>query len=514
MRWPWRADGFAALGAVFATPTRPQPLQSPHWVAFNHALVHELEWERWLYAPPQGAPQAAGLAQPATTSQLRADLLEVLAGNAVPPGCSPVATVYSGHQFGVWAGRLGDGRALLLGTLEAAVGPMELQLKGSGRTRYSRMGDGRAVLRSSIREYLCSEAMHGLGIPTTRALALVGSATPVYRERAETAAVLTRVAPSFLRFGHFEHFSANQQLDALRQLADYAAATLGAQLATQTGITLAQFDGPAAAYLCLLAQVTEATAQLLAQWQAVGFVHGVMNTDNMSVLGLTLDYGPFQFLDGFEPYRITNHSDAQGRYVLARQPAIGYWNLRALAQALAPLIEDDARTVAVIDRYQAAFPLYFARQMAAKLGGRDDVPQETVHAVLDPLLQQMAVERTDYTIFWRRLSHAVAADDFSAVRDVMRDRAAFDAWLPQYRDWLHAHADAASRQRMLRVNPCVVLRNHLAEQAIARAEQGDFSEVARLLQALHNPYEDGPAAQAYADFPPSWAQDIQVSCSS
>ncbi|MFM7699021.1 MAG: protein adenylyltransferase SelO family protein, partial [Limnohabitans sp.] len=282
---------FDALGTDFYSPVTPTALSDVHWVSRNFSLVREWGW-----------PEEA----------LDNEWLAVLAGNSVPNGSQPCASVYSGHQFGVWAGQLGDGRALSLGVIDTPDGMQEIQLKGAGKTPYSRMGDGRAVLRSSIREYLCSEAMQGLGIPTTRALALVGSPDRVLREELESTAVVTRVAPSFLRFGHLQHFTANGQISQLKQLVDFL---------IQTQFTeLLQVEPGASRYTALLAEVTKRTASLLAKWQAVGFCHGVMNTDNMSLLGLTIDYGPFQYLDGFDPAHICNHSDHQGRYAYVRQP--------------------------------------------------------------------------------------------------------------------------------------------------------------------------------------------------
>ena len=305
--------GLASLGSTFATPTEPTPLPAAHWVGTNESLRADL-----------GLPSDLWLDQ---------DVLALLSGNRLPDSAVPYASVYSGHQFGQWAGQLGDGRALNLGALNAPPGWQEIQLKGAGPTPYSRRGDGRAVLRSSIREFLASEAMHGLGIPTTRALCVTGSPALVYREEAETAAVVTRVAPSFVRFGHFEHFASNGQIDELRALSDHVVSAHFPAFNDKEG---------AERYTALLHEVTTRTAELMAQWQAVGFCHGVMNTDNMSMLGLTLDYGPFQFLDGFDANHICNHSDHQGRYAYARQPQIAYWNLFCLGQALMPLIDEQA----------------------------------------------------------------------------------------------------------------------------------------------------------------------------
>ena len=318
---------FADLGPAFHTRLPPTPLPAPYPVA------HSPEVARLLGLDP------AWLATE--------DALQLFSGNALPAGGDTLASVYSGHQFGVWAGQLGDGRALLLG--ETAQG-WEIQLKGAGRTPYSRMGDGRAVLRSSIREFLCSEAMHALGIPTTRALCLMGSPAPVLRESVETAAVLTRVAPSFIRFGHFEHFAARGQTTELRQLADYVIDRYYPACRTTP-----DFGGNA--YAALLQAVAQRTAELIAQWQAVGFCHGVMNTDNMSILGLTIDYGPFQFLDTFAPGHICNHSDTQGRYAFDRQPGVAYWNLLCLGQALHPLHQQPRVEFDVLDRLGTICPV-------------------------------------------------------------------------------------------------------------------------------------------------------------
>ena len=287
-----RSTDIDALGGAFFTQLHPTPLPDPYWVARSEVTTRQLGLSpNWMDGE---------------------DALALLVGNQVAQSPSPLATVYSGHQFGVWAGQLGDGRAILLG--QTAQG-QEIQLKGAGRTPYSRGGDGRAVLRSSIREFLCSEAMHGLGIPTTRALCIAGSDHPIYREETETAAVVTRVAPSFIRFGHFEHFSYRNQHDELRALADQVIDRHYPECRQSD-----RFDGNP--YAAFLETVSERTAHLLAQWQAVGFCHGVMNTDNMSILGLTIDYGPFQFLDAFVPAHICNHSDTQGRYAFNLQPYI------------------------------------------------------------------------------------------------------------------------------------------------------------------------------------------------
>ena len=481
---PWQ-KGFAALGSDFYTELRPTPLPSPHWVGTSHSVAQ-------LLGLPEGWHQSE-------------EALQALTGNQVLAGSTPLASVYSGHQFGVWAGQLGDGRAILLGEL---AGGHEIQLKGAGRTPYSRMGDGRAVLRSSIREFLCSEAMHGLGIPTSRALCITGSPGLVRREELETAAVVTRVAPSFVRFGHFEHFAANDQEEQLRTLADYVIDRYYPECRSPEA-TSPWGGNP---YAALLHSVSERTAQLMAQWQAVGFCHGVMNTDNMSILGLTLDYGPFQFLDAFVPGHICNHSDHHGRYAYNRQPNIAYWNLFCLAQALLPLIEDQDTALAALESYKTVFPDAFMAQMHKKLGLTQ--AQDSSEALVEPLLQLLAQNAVDYTIFWRRLSHAVAQGQFEPVRDLFADRMTFDAWLLSYSELLALEDKALAADLMLNSNPKFVLRNHLGEQAIRAAKGGDFSELATLQRLLERPFDEHPGHEAYADFPPDWASSISISCSS
>ncbi len=485
---PTWSNRFRALGSSFFTELPPQPLPEPHWVATSPDC-------------------AALLGLPADWAQREGwNALQVFSGNAAWDGMQPLASVYSGHQFGVWAGQLGDGRALWLGEMNTPNGPMELQLKGAGLTPYSRMGDGRAVLRSSIREFLCSEAMHGLGIPTTRALCITGSTQlAVRRETLETAAVVTRAAPSFIRFGHFEHFAHNDQHAQLRQLADFVIEHHYPECADA-----------AKPHAALLEAVARLTAELMADWQAVGFCHGVMNTDNMSILGLTIDYGPFGFLDPFDPGHICNHTDHQGRYAYARQPNVGFWNLHALAQSLLPLIGDTDAALAALEPYKTAFPQALMARMRAKLGLRSS--EDADRELVDDLLKLMAADKADFTITFRRLGgfgSAPAADN-SAVRDMFIDRDAFDAWALRYagRLRLEGSVDGERRLAMNRVNPHVVLRNHLAEVAIRQAQAGDFSEVQRLQKVLSRPFDEQPESAAYAAFPPEWAQSIEVSCSS
>jgi uncharacterized protein YdiU (UPF0061 family) len=482
------SNSLHALGDAFYTRVAPTQMPDPYMVGYSTSSARLVSSEG---------------------SILKADqVLQALSGNAVWPGMDPIATVYSGHQFGVWAGQLGDGRALLLGDLATANGPLEVQIKGAGKTPYSRMGDGRAVLRSSIREFLCSEAMAGLGIPTTRALCVTGSDMPVMREEMETAAVVTRLAPSFIRFGHFEHFAFNGMHTELRQLADFVITRF-----------YPECRDSAQPYTALLQAVTLRTADLLAQWQAVGFCHGVMNTDNMSILGLTLDYGPFGFLDTFDPGHICNHSDHQGRYAYGRQPNIAFWNLYCLGQALMPLIESTDDALAALEPYKARYPAQLNAQFAAKLGLRQY--EEGDQALFQRLFEVMAQSRVDFTLFFRKLAllqleAAQPQQSDAPIRDLFLHREAFDAWAVDYRARLarDARPHAERALAMNAVNPKYVLRNYLAEQAIRKAREKDFSEVARLLACLENPFDEQPEYESYAGFPPDWAMQLEVSCSS
>ncbi len=478
LKW---SNRFAGLGPDFYTELQPTPLPSPYWVSRNTSLARELGLDlEWFES---------------------ADALTVFTGNEVMEGSQPLASVYSGHQFGQWAGQLGDGRAILLGEIETPVGPHEIQLKGAGMTPYSRMGDGRAVLRSSIREYLCSEAMHGLGIPTTRALCVTGSDARVRREEIETAAVVTRTAPSFIRFGHFEHFSYSGQHEQLKVLADFVIDNF-----------YPECRAAPQPYAALLQAVSERTAHLVAAWQAVGFCHGVMNTDNMSILGLTIDYGPFQFLDAFDPGHICNHSDTQGRYAYNKQPNIAYWNLFCLGQALLPLMDEQEQALAALESYKTVFPDALESRMRAKLGLPDQ--QSGDKALIESTFKLLASNKVDYTIFWHRLAAFDTAAGREAVRDLFLDRAAFDTWALQYSERTLTVDKGQRADLMQKNNPHYVLRNHLGEEAIRAAKLNDFSAVNSLLTVLQSPFEEHPGREAYAGFPPDWAASIEISCSS
>jgi uncharacterized protein YdiU (UPF0061 family) len=482
------SHSFADLPAAFYTRLQPTPLPAPYLVCASEA-----------------AAALIGLDPAELTTQ---DFIETFAGNRVLSNSQPLAAVYSGHQFGVWAGQLGDGRAILLGEVDAPgtqTGTIELQLKGAGLTPYSRMGDGRAVLRSSIREYLCSEAMHALGIPTSRALCVIGSDWRVMREMPESTAVATRLAPSFVRFGSFEHWFYNDKKTELKILADYIIDRFYPEL-----------RDAANPYQALLTEVTQRTAHLMAHWQAVGFMHGVMNTDNMSILGLTIDYGPFGFMEAFNAQHICNHTDQGGRYSYAMQPQIGHWNCYALGQALLPLIGEVDDVHAALAGYTSAYQSKLDELLHAKLGLR--TYQEDDRSLIDAMFSLMQNNHVDFTLFFRKLGD-LRMDDPSgdgAIRDLFIDRAAFDAWAGQYRLRLQKENSIDSQRRLLMhaTNPKYILRNYLAQIAIEKAQNKDFSEIDKLQKILEKPFDEQTEHAQYAALPPDWASHLEVSCSS
>ncbi len=485
-------NSFARLPVAFHTKLAPTPLPDPYLVGISADAAALLGIDIGNLRDPLAAHAFA----------------EYFSGNRPLPGSDSLAAVYSGHQFGVWAGQLGDGRAHLLGGVRTRDGIWELQLKGAGQTPYSRFADGRAVLRSSIREFLCSEAMDALRVPTTRALCVIGSDAQVQRETIETAAVVTRLAPSFVRFGSFEHWGAAGRDQEVRLLADYVIGNFRPELRDA--------DEP---YAALLADVARRTGVMIAHWQAVGFMHGVMNTDNMSILGLTLDYGPFGFMEAFDASHICNHSDTHGRYAFHAQPRIAHWNLLALAHALRSLVGplDNARSI-VDDAYVAAFESHFMQLMRDKLGlvteqtGDEEFFSETFN-----LLQ---AQHLDYTSFFRALSRLPDVMNEpvtdASLRDQFLDREAGDAWLRTWRARLaQENSEEAARQaRMLATNPKYILRNWVAETAIRKARAGDFTEVAQVLECLRKPFDEQPHFEHYAALPPDWAEELEVSCSS
>ncbi|MGB5327884.1 MAG: YdiU family protein [Gammaproteobacteria bacterium] len=473
----------------FYRRVNPQALSNPYLVAFSPAVADLLDIDPILFQDQQ--------------------LINLLSGSEATADSDPIAMIYAGHQFGHFVPQLGDGRALMIGEIADSAGTdWEIQLKGSGLTPFSRMGDGRAVLRSTIREYLCSEAIAALGIPTTRALCITGSRDAVYRERPETAAVLTRVAPSHLRFGNFEVFFYRQQYAELKILADF----IIEQFYPDCGAA----ENP---YVELLRQVIERTARLVAQWQLVGFTHGVLNSDNMSMLGLTIDYGPYGFLDTYQSAFVCNHSDELGRYAYDQQPRIGLFNLSCLAQAMLPLIDEKSGELAaeqakqLLADYQPAYLAHYYQGMAAKLGLQSF--REGDEALISSLFALME-KSVDFTNFFRRLSEVGQTEESGGPGDMFIDREGFAAW---YQDFLarletDKSAEESRRRQMLAVNPKFVLRNYLAQQAIERAEQGDFSEVETLHDLLQKPFEEQHERADYAAEPPDWARHIDLSCSS
>lgn len=484
---------------------QPTLVGAPRLLAWSDDLAAELDLVR-----PEGADAS----------------LQVLAGNALAPGMRPYAARYGGHQFGTWAGQLGDGRAITLGELMAASGQRyELQLKGAGPTPYSRRADGRAVLRSSLREFLCSEAMHSLGVPTTRALSLVATGDLVVRDvmydgnaRAEPGAIVCRVAPSFLRFGNFEILAANTEIDLMRRLLDDVINTHHPELAPACKQSYADWFNT----LC------RRTAVLIAQWMRVGFVHGVMNTDNMSVLGLTIDYGPYGWLEGFDPNWTPNTTDAGGRrYAFGRQPQIALWNLSRLAGALLPLIDRDALE-AGLDVYRNDYDRLHRETYASKLG-LSEISDADDESLLGELLSLLALVETDYTIFFRRLAEIemstarmdnetllqpLDAAFYSAEGRTAEHRARLLDWLQRYQGRLRFQGvDETQRGRRMNAhNPKYVPRNYLAQLAIDAAEQGDVSVLERLLKVLKFPYDEQPEHEDLAARRPEWARN-RVGCS-
>jgi uncharacterized protein YdiU (UPF0061 family) len=450
-------------------------------------------------------PSAAELIDLDPGEAKRPEFASVFGGSMLAPGMDPLAMLYSGHQFGVYVPQLGDGRAILLGEATNARGERwDLHLKGAGMTPFSRDGDGRAVLRSTIREYLCSEAMHGLGIPTTRALCIVGSDDKVYREQVESGAALLRMAPSHVRFGTFEIFYYRRQHELLKVLADFV-----------IDGHFAHLRGDSDKYARFFAEVAERTATLIARWQAVGWAHGVMNTDNMSILGLTLDYGPFGFMDDYDAGFICNHSDHNGRYAFNQQPYIGLWNLSCLAQALLALADKEALKTG-LDAYTPTFEREYRALMRAKLGLREERVEDD--DLIRDFLSLLQGSHADYTIVFRELgrfvSQSEAKNEHLREHFVNPDR--FDQWAVRYRDRLRDERsrDEERQQTMNRVNPKYVLRNYLAQNAVEKAQQKDFSEVDRLLLLLQRPCTDQAGMESYAAPPPHWGKHLSVSCSS
>jgi uncharacterized protein YdiU (UPF0061 family) len=463
----------------------PTPLPDPYLVSFNPDAAALLDLE---------AGEAANPEMPA-----------YLSGARRIPGSEPIAQAYAGHQFGVWVSQLGDGRAFLLGEVRNDRGEKwDLHLKGAGRTRFSRFGDGRSVLRSVIREYLASEALFGLGIPTTRALCIVGSDEPVQRETMETAATIIRLAPSHVRFGTFQYFAARGEADRVRELADFVIWRHFEELQESSD-----------RYRRFFGEVCRRTARLMAQWMAAGFAHGVMNTDNMSVLGLTLDYGPYGFLDDYDAGFICNHTDTGGQYAFDRQPAVGMWNCARLGEALLGLMEI-AEAQEELETYWNAFVPEYARLMRAKLGLLTEREEDA--ALLRDLLGMLQANHVDYTRFFRALGGTDEQQqaDRTDLPAMFADRAAIDSWLERYAARLRAEASVSREraERMRRTNPRYVLRNWIAQEAIERAQRKEFELIEELRRLFAAPWDKHPGMERFAEPPSPPRREIVVSCSS
>jgi uncharacterized protein YdiU (UPF0061 family) len=488
------SNAFAGLGARFSEDRTPSGLADTRLVAVS--------------------ADAAALLDLTPDQLARDEFIRIASGTAMLRDMHPLAMLYGGHQFGVWAGQLGDGRAITLGEVTNRRGePWEIALKGAGQTAYSRFADGRAVLRSSIREFLASEAMDALGIPTTRALALVTSQEPVLRESIETAAVVVRLAPSFVRFGSFEIFASRGEHDAVKLLADYVIDRFYPECGTGDD-----------RYPNFLQAVLHRTARLMADWQSVGFMHGVMNTDNFSVLGLTLDYGPYGFMEGYEPGHICNHTDHSGRYAFDQQPGVGLWNSYALANALAN-IADPKALEAVVATYVPVFRAAFNDRARAKLGLT--LTEDGDDALAADLRAAMAAASSDFTRTYRLLSDIRTPDETVANPDLaaahreslflaLGGTEAAATWIGRYEERLARESRPVDERvrAMNATNPRIVLRNHLAQEAIAASEAGDDAPVRALLAALRRPYGDDPAVAAYDRPAPPNRPPIVVSCSS
>jgi uncharacterized protein YdiU (UPF0061 family) len=483
-------NSFRRLHADFYTPVEPQGLSNPRLVSFNQSLATQLGLERQAIVAEQSS------------------LMGAFSANSVLPGSQPLAMAYSGHQFGVYNPQLGDGRGLLLGEIAGTNSAGEatqwdLHLKGSGMTPYSRMGDGRAVLRSSIREFLGSEAVFGLGIPSTRALCVLASDTPVYRESEERGATLIRVAESHIRFGSFELFHYTGRPERVKELAYYVIDRHFPQFASaENKVEL------------LLREVVQRTASLVANWQAQGFAHGVLNSDNMSILGDTFDFGPFAFIDDYQPGFICNHSDHDGRYAFDQQPSIGLWNCHALAQALSKLIPE-ADIEAALELYRPTLVRDYSNLMRQKLGlAREKDEDQTL---VQQLLLLLAAQKHDYSTFFRTLANTEQQQSSSQLRDNFVDREAFDNWFSSYRTRI-SKEDQTNEQRretMNAINPKYILRNYLAQQAIdAAVNQENFEEVDTLLTLMQNPFDEHPGMEKYAEPAPQWGKELEISCSS
>ncbi|MEN8304253.1 MAG: protein adenylyltransferase SelO [Campylobacterota bacterium] len=463
--------------AIFYTKVDPTPLHKPFLISISQSAAELLEVDEDL--------------------NLDEELINIVNGKTKLEGSETFAMCYSGHQFGQFAGRLGDGRAINLGKVNG----QNLQLKGSGLTEYSRQGDGRAVLRSSIREYLMSEAMYGLGIETSRALALIGSDTDVARERWEKGAIVLRLSPTWVRFGTFEYFNSTGQHEKLQQLADYVIDESFPYLKGEEGV-----------YLKTYAEIVKNTAATIARWQSVGFNHGVMNTDNMSIDGRTIDYGPFAFLDDYDKHYVCNHTDREGRYSFGSQPGIAHWNLDMLARTLSPIINYELAEEVLDDVFRSTFENVYSEIMYDKIGleTEDEDDKELFHKMLSAL----GNATIDYTMFFRKLSRY--SGDKSGILDISINRAPLESWLERYDERLEkeSQSEAKRHEKMLKVNPKYVLKNHILQEAIVKAEEHDFSMVNELLKVALSPFDEHEELEHLCRPTPIESKNIKLSCSS
>jgi len=476
-------NSYARLPSELYTPVTPAPITSPSLVIKS--------------------PECMALLDLNSTQIDDTELCRYFSGAQNLPGAQPLAQKYAGHQFGAYNPELGDGRGVLLGEVVNNNGDhWDLHLKGAGKTPYSRMGDGRAVLRSSIREFLASEALFHLGVPTTRALCVITSAEPVYREKEERATTLLRVARTHIRFGHFEHLFHSNQRSLLNQFIDYTLATHFSACAQTPAPVFSMFR-----------EIVIRTARMIAHWQACGFAHGVMNTDNFSIIGDTFDFGPYAFMDSFNPALICNHSDYQGRYAFNKQPQIGLWNLNCLAMAFSERLSRE-QLISALQEYDDAFHQHYLALLGAKLGL--STVSDSDSQLIGDLLSMMAATGADYSRTFRALADIDLVSGRCRARDEFLDAETFDKWSLRYAERLQKNSstDAERKALMSANNPQYVLRNYLAQQAISLAEQGDYSEVRRLHKVLSNPYVEQADMNHYADLPPDWGRHMEISCSS
>jgi len=424
-------------------------------------------------------------------------LLDICNGSLSIESLKPLSMAYSGDQFGQYVEQLGDGRGLLFGQIDSSEGSVDIHLKGAGKTPYSRFGDGRAVLRSVIREYLCGEAMHALSIPTSRALMIIGSDEMVIREKSETAAMLVRIAKTHIRFGNFEYFHYNKKPEHVKVLADFCINNYSTYFSRTKNI-----------YEEFFRSIVKQTATMIAQWQACGFNHGVMNTDNMSILAETFDYGPYGFMEDYLPTYVCNHSDHQGRYAFKNQPYIGLWNCSALGHALSSLISEEAQGE-ILQTYEEIFQSTLAKLFREKLGLKQDQSEDA--ALIQGLLDIMESEKLDYTNTFRNLTQALTNKITPEL-----DSAVAKSWIVSFQERQTKEGLSVDKKviSMNQVNPKFILRNYMAQEAIEAAENNDFSSLETLIIILSKPFEEHEEFQNFANKSPAWAKDLEISCSS